>query len=323
MQLPADDLVQPFEVKALGVRGRLVRLGPMVDDILHRHDYPEAVSQLLAEAVALTAMLGSSLKFDGKFILQTSSKGPVDMIVADYATPGEMRGYARFDSDAVQALGHEAPLSPGLLMGHGHLAMTVDQGAEMERYQGIVPLQGQSLSEVAHEYFMRSEQIPTKVKLAAGPMMGRGHDAPDAWRAGGILIQHLPADGPSSPMSLSSGDAPPGLDVRPQEDNRWVEARILGDTVEDHELLDPTITPQTLLYRLFHEQGVTVYPPHAVRRHCTCSRDRIAELLKGFSPEERDAMREGDVITVTCEFCSTRYRFAADEVLPAPPSSEQ
>jgi molecular chaperone Hsp33 len=124
-------------------------------------------------------------------------------------------------------------------------------------------------------------------------------------------------------MSLSSGDAPSGRDDDPpKEDNRWVEARLLGDTVEDHELLDPTIRPETLLYRLFHEQGVTVYPPHAVRRHCTCSRDRIAELLKGFSADEREAMREGSFITVTCEFCSTRYRFAADEELPAP-SSEQ
>lgn len=308
-----DDLVQPFEVKTLGVRGRLVRLGPMVDDILHRHDYPQAVSHLLAEAVALTAMLGSSLKFDGKFILQTKSQGPVDMLVADYVTPGEMRGYARFDSEAVMALGGEAAL-PGRLMGHGHLAMTVDQGADMERYQGIVPLQGQTLTEVAHEYFERSEQIPTKVKLAAGPMMGRGHDAPDAWRAGGMLIQHLPSDGPPSPMGFSSGDAPPGHEENLREDNRWVEARLLGDTVEAHELLDPMITPETLLYRLFHEQGVTVYPPQAVRRHCTCSRERISEILKGFSPEERDGMREGNRITVTCEFCSTRYEFDAAEV---------
>ena len=316
MSAVIDDLVQPFEVKSLGVRGRLVRLGPMVDDILHRHDYPKAVSSLLAEAVALTAMLGSSLKFDGKFILQTRSKGPVDMLVADYASPGEMRAYARYDVKAVTALGSGATLAPAQLLGAGHLAMTVDQGLDRERYQGIVPLQGQSLTEVAHEYFERSEQIPTRVKLAAGPLMGRGHDAPEVWRAGGILIQHLPARGLSSPMGMSSGDAPQGHEEVLKEDNRWVEARLLGDTVEDHELLDPTITPKTLLYRLFHERGVTVYQPVPVRRHCTCSRDRIAELLRGFTQGERDEMRKGDVITVTCEFCSTRYEFTPEEVTP-------
>lgn len=312
-----DDLVQPFQVKSLGVRGRLVRLGPMVDDILHRHDYPQAVSCLLAEAVALTAMLGSALKFDGKFILQTRSSGPVDMLVADYASPGEMRGYARFDEKAVNALGPDS-LSPAQLLGNGHLAMTVDQGLDMERYQGIVPLQGKSLTEAAHEYFARSEQIPTRVKLAAGPLMGRGHNAPEAWRAGGILIQHLPAHGPSSPMAFSSGDAPEGHEEVVKEDNRWVEARLLGDTVEDHELLDPTITPQLLLYRLFHEQGVTISPPVSVRRHCTCSRERIAELLKGFSEAEREEMRKGNVITVTCEFCSTHYEFRPEDVTPEP-----
>jgi molecular chaperone Hsp33 len=310
----ADDLVQPFEVKPLGVRGRLVRLGPTVDDILHRHDYPFSVSSLLGEAIALTAMLGSSLKkVDGKFILQATGDGPVDMLVADYSTSGGMRGYARFDSTAVsKASGADA--AAGSLLGQGHLAMTIDQGTDMERYQGIVALAGRSLSEVAHEYFQRSEQIPTRVMLATGPLIGRGRHAREAWRAGGILIQHLPASGPSSPLSLSSGDAPPGAIEAHKEDDRWVEARLLIETVEDHELLDPTITPERLLYRLFHERGVTVYQPLAVKSECTCSRERIAAVLKGFTSAEREEMREGDSIIVTCEFCSTRYRFKPDEI---------
>jgi molecular chaperone Hsp33 len=310
----SDDLVQPFEVKPLGVRGRLVRLGPAVDDILHRHDYPPPVSSLLGEAIALTAMLGSSLKFDGKFILQASGDGPVDILVADYAASGGIRGYARFDSAALTKLSADADFTAGVLLGKGHLAMTIDQGTDMERYQGIVSLAGKSLSEVAHEYFQRSEQIPTRVMLATGPLMGRGKNAREAWRAGGILIQHLPASGPPSPLSLSSGDAPSGATEPHEEDDRWVEARLLVETVEDHELLDPTITPERLLYRLFHERGVTVYQPHAVKSECSCSRERIASVLKGFTAAEREQMREGDSIIVTCEFCSTRYSFKPDEI---------
>ena len=307
-----DDLVQPFEVKPLGVRGRLVRLGFMVDDILHRHAYPAPVSLLLGEAVALTAMLGSALKFDGKFILQARSDGPVDLLVADFTSPGDMRGYARFNSERVKALGRGA--TPGTLLGKGHLAMTIDQGIDMERYQGVVALDGRALTSVAHAYFERSEQIPTRVKLAAGPLLGRGAGATDSWRSGGILIQHLPAHGPASPLRFSSGDAPPGTDQDLPEDDRWREARLLMETVEDHELLDPMLPPDRLLYRLFHERGVTVYPPVAIRRHCTCSRERVAGLLRGFSIEEREHMREGNRIIVTCEFCSTRYPFDPAEV---------
>jgi molecular chaperone Hsp33 len=307
-----DDLVQPFEVKPLGVRGRLVRLGAMVDDILHRHAYPAPVSLLLGEAVALTAMLGSALKFDGKFILQARSDGPVDMLVADFTSPGDMRGYARFNAQRVKSLGRGA--TPGALLGAGHLAMTIDQGADMERYQGIVALEGHELTSVAHAYFERSEQIPTRIRLGAGPLIGRGAGAADAWRAGGILIQHLPAHGPASPLRFSSGDAPPGTDESEPEDDRWREARLLMETVEDHELLDPTLAPERLLYRLFHERGVTVYPPVTVRRHCTCSHERVAGLLRGFSAEEREQMREGNRIIVTCEFCSTRYPFDPAEV---------
>jgi molecular chaperone Hsp33 len=170
----------PFAIKPLGVRGRIVRLGGVVDDILHRHDYPMPVSMLLAEAVALTAMLGASLKFEGKFILQTNTDGSVDMIVADFTSPGKVRGYARFDREAIASLNAPAPAA---LLGKGHLAMTVDQGVDMERYQGIVPLEGASLTEAAHTYFAHSEQIPTRLKLSAGPLIGRGARArsPCGW----------------------------------------------------------------------------------------------------------------------------------------------
>ena len=162
-----DNTVMPFEIKPLGVRGRIVRLGGVVDDILHKHDYPAPVSALLAEAVALTAMLGASLKFDGKFILQTNSDGPVDLLVADFSSPGGIRGYARFDAGAVARL--KTP-TPQALLGKGHLAMTIDQGQGMERYQGIVTLGGVTLTEAALGYFQQSEQIPTRLRLAANPL---------------------------------------------------------------------------------------------------------------------------------------------------------
>jgi molecular chaperone Hsp33 len=310
-----DDIVQTFEVKPLGVRGRIVRFGTTVDEILRQHDYPEPVSGLLARAVALAALLGSALKFDGKFILQTQSDGPVSMLVADYATPGQVRGYAQFDAAAVEDLQiGERPVPVARLLGRGHLAMTVDQGGDMERYQGIVALDGNGLEGAAHEYFERSEQIPTRLRLAAGPLVGRGADRPDSWRAGAIMVQHLPRHGAASPLAVSSGDAPEGYRDNVIEDDRWVKARLLLETVEDHELLDPTLAPAQLLYRLYHEDGVTVYRPQAVARHCSCSRERAAQIVGHFGPEGLSDMLEDGRIVVTCQFCSARYEFDPDEL---------
>ncbi|MFN0190528.1 MAG: Hsp33 family molecular chaperone [Aestuariivirga sp.] len=300
-----DDLVLPFEIKSLGVRGRLVRLGAVVDDILHRHDYPPAISALLAEAVSLTAMLGAALKFEGKFILQTKTDGPSDLLVADYIYPGGVRGYARYSSERLSALTEQSQKN---VLGQGHLAMTVDQGPDMDRYQGIVPLQNSTLTDAADTYFRQSEQIPTRLRLAAGRIASRARSA-ENWRAGAIMVQHLPSEGGMSPLPFSSGDAPEGAEEQVSENDNWVKARLLLDTVEDHELLDPTLSPERLLYRLFHEDGVTVYPVTALYRHCTCSQDAVAEMLRRFNPEDRADMVENGEIGVTCEFCSTRYVF--------------
>lgn len=312
LSLSGEDLVLPFEIKPLGVRGRLVRLGPAVDDILHRHDYPPPVSALLAEAVALTAMLGAMLKFDGKFILQTKTDGPVDMIVADYVSPGRIRGYARFDAVRVAAL--EGPSQPALL-GNGYLAMTVDQGPDMERYQGIVPLHGEDLTAAAHGYFEKSEQIPTRIHLAAGPLLQRGQRA-ESWRAGAIMVQHLPREGGASPLPTHSGDAPEGMDQAPQENDDWVKARLLLDTVEAHELLDPLLSAEQLLYRLYHEDGVTAYPATPLSRYCSCSQDSITRMLARFPAEDQADMVENGEIEVTCEFCSTKYHVTPGDIAP-------
>ena len=307
---PADDLVLPFEIKPLGVRGRLVRLGPAVDDILHRHAYPAPVSALLAEAVALTATLGAMLKFDGKFILQTKTDGPVDMIVADYVAPGKVRGYARFDAARMAALKNPTQVE---LLGTGYLAMTVDQGPDMERYQGIVPLDGADLTAAAHSYFEKSEQIPTRIRMAAGPLLQRGAKG-EAWRAGAIMVQHLPREGGSSPLPSHSGDAPQGTDVAPQENDDWVKARLLLDTVEAHELLDPQLSAEQLLYRLYHEDGVTAYPPTRLERYCSCSQESITRMLARFPAEDQaDMVTDGEIV-VTCEFCSTTYKVAPGDL---------
>ncbi len=310
----ADDMILPFEVASLDLRGRVVRLGPALDEILNAHAYPAAISKLLGEAVVLTVLLGSSLKFDGRFILQTKTDGPVRMLVVDYRTPGRVRACAQFDPAMVAGTTSK---SAGELLGRGHLAMTIDQGQEMSRYQGLVALNGGTLEDAAHEYFLRSEQIPTKVRLAVAEELRAGAGGPrHRWRAGGMLLQFLPkkAERMRGP-DLDPGDAPPGT-VRHDvpEDDAWVEGRSLIATVEDIELIDPSLSSERLLYRLFHEHGVRVFKSAPVEAKCSCSRDSVTNMLKSFSQADRDEMVQDGVISVTCEFCNSKYVFAPAEV---------
>src|SRR5438445_3151579 len=192
-----DDAVLPFAVEPLELRGRVVRLGPAVDTILRNHAYPPPVAKLVGQAIALTVLLGSVLKFEGRFILQTQTDGPVRMLVVDFRTPGNVRGCARFDKERVAAAMAAGEDAPGALLGRGHLAMTIDQGPDMSRYQGLVALSGGGLEEAAHEYFLRSEQIPTRVRLAVAERIsaatpGSKSGPPHHWRAGGMLRQFLP-----------------------------------------------------------------------------------------------------------------------------------
>src|SRR5256714_2840652 len=192
-KFPVDDTTQPFEVAPLDLRGRVVRLGPTVDTILTGHDYPEPVAKLLGEAIVLGVLLGSALKFEGRFILQTKTDGPVRMLVVDFMTPDKVRACARFDKDRVAEAMAAGNTDAGALLGRGHLAMTIDQGPDMNRYQGLVALEGGNLEDAAHEYFRRSEQIPTRVRLAVAEELRAGREgARHRWRAGGILLQFLP-----------------------------------------------------------------------------------------------------------------------------------
>jgi len=299
-----DDAVVPFAVEPLDVRGRVVRLGATIDHILAKHGYPTPVARLVGEACVLTVLLATSLKIEGRFQLQTRGDGAIGMLVVDFDTPDRLRALARFDAEKLSAR-----LRACDLLGTGHLAVTVEQSDATSRYQGIVALQGQGLEDAARQYFDQSAQIPTRVRLAvAENVTGAGVQ----WRAGGVMTQFLPR----SPerryrADLDPGDAPGGLTMAtPPADDAWIEAEALLATIEDHELVDPALSSERLLYRLFHEQGVTVFPAQDVRDACRCSNERIEAMLRRFTPlERRDMTGDDGLIGVTCEFCSTYRAF--------------
>lgn len=293
-QLPETDLVQAFQLERDAVRGRLVRLGPLLDDLLARHAYPPLVEQLLAEIVTATVLLASLLKYDGVFTLQVKGDGPVSVLVADVTTDGVVRGYAGFDAERLPA---GASATPKELIGDGYLAFTVDQGEDTERYQGIVEMGGAEVADWLLHYFAQSEQLGTDLKLAAR----KNRDG--AWRGGGLLLQRLPED---DPLRKQIAEA--------ELEDAWVRAKLLLDTTAEVELIDRSLAPNDLLFRLFHEEEPRVWPPTSVRRGCRCSADRVVRVLQTLSPEELGELRdESGAVTATCEFCSTVYRFDEDE----------
>lgn len=292
-----DDLVAPFQIEDAPVRGRIARLGGLIDEVLTRHDYPEPVANLLGEACALAALVGASLKFDGRLIIQAQGDGPVALAVADYDTSGALRGYCKFDPERV-AEASRGFVRPGAqtLLGKGVFCMTIDQGPDTERYQGITAIEGETLALCAETYFAQSEQTPTRVRLAVGQVSeGTGF----VWRGGGLLIQNIAGD----------------EDARGAHEDTWTRAQALFETVGDDELIDPAVTADRLLYRLFHEDGVRMFQPKPLKAFCRCSADRILDVLKSFPVEERADMIEDDgVIRVTCEYCSRVYDVAPDSV---------
>jgi len=295
-----DNMAASFQIEGWPVRGRLVRLGEAVDTIISAHNYPEPVAALLGEACALAALVGSSLKFDGRLIVQAQGDGPVRYVVADYDTSGTLRGYCRFDEEEVAAAstGFSRPGAQTLL-GKGVFIMTLDQGPDFDRHQGITPIEGESLSLCAEHYFAQSEQVPTKVRLAVGQITT---DSGTGWRAGGAMIQ------------MVAGDASRG-----STEDVWDRSRALFHTLADDELIDPTITPQRLLFNLFHEDGVRLETPLGLSAVCRCSEERIVGVLGSFSQAERDNMIEDDgMIRVTCEYCSTIYELSPDEAARPP-----
>ena len=299
-----DDLIQPFQIHGVGtdgpmLHGRMVRLGPLVEDVLGRHDYPEPVAVLLGEALALTATLAAALKFDGVFTFQIQGDGPVSLMVVDAKTAHdgevsmELRGYVRFDSDRLGAL-----TAPDLhaMIGKGYLAFTVDQGEDMERYQGLVALDGATLAECAQHYFRQSQQLDAAVMLACDRVGSDG-----SWRAAGLLLQRI-ADGDVVVPPSDDGDDP------------WRRAMLLMATGTSTEMLDPGLSAVRYLHRLFHQEHLRVSPARALRRGCRCSSERVINVLRSMPRDEIVELAEDGMLEVKCEFCASVYRFTPAEL---------
>ena len=310
-----DDRVVPFHVEALDIRGRAVQMGPALDRIIKRHNYPAPVSGLLSEIVVLTVLLGTSLKFDGRLIVQTQTDGPVSLVVADFVSPGGIRAYARFDHEKVAIAEAEGGNNSGALLGNGTMALTIDQGQHTQRYQGVVQLDGTSIEDAARVYFRQSEQIPTEIKLGVAKLVvAEGGQPAEQWRAGGLISQFLP----ESEERIVVADLPSGNDdidalLEEVHDDAWQELLALMDTVDSTEVLDPTVGSERLLYRLFYQRGVRVFEGTTVKDQCSCSRSRIAEIISGFDDNEFEQCIEDGQIHVNCEFCSTNYHFEPGE----------
>ena len=290
---PVPDLVVPrailpFHLDERPVRGRLVRLGPLADALLRRHDYRPEVAKLAGEAMALAAGLAAALKFEGSFSLQAKGDGPLSMLLADCTNAGALRGYAKLNEERFAGL--ETP-STAALLGKGYLAFTCDQGPDMDRYQGIVAIEGETLTDMTGEYFRNSEQLDTYLKLAC-------EETPAGWRASALVLERVAGAG--------------GLDQQmdPEEQQEaWQTATILARTISTQELLDDTLSGEQVLHRLFHAEGLRLDRPRPLSYGCRCSRDRLLNVLGGFSNDDLDHMADDGTITMTCEFCNFDFRF--------------
>ncbi|MFG6529281.1 MULTISPECIES: Hsp33 family molecular chaperone HslO [unclassified Sulfitobacter] len=302
-----DDTVLPFQLDDVDMRGRVARLDGVLEGILNQHDYPPQVEALVAEMALLTALIGQTIKLRWKLSLQVQSKGAVRMIATDYygpekeGEPARIRAYASYDADR---LTDDAPFEQ---VGEGYFAIMIDQGQGMTPYQGITPLAGGSLAACAEAYFAQSEQLPTRFSLSFGK--SSGPDEPEHWRAGGIMLQHMPKASPLAASGEGSGDILKADDlVEGDEAEDWNRVNILLGTVEDLELIGPSVPPTDLLLRLFHEEQPRVYDPQPVRFGCTCSEDRVRQSLSIYSARDIEKMTtdEGRV-TADCQFCGAHY----------------
>ena len=297
---PVPDIVMargvlPFFIEGRPVRGRLVRLGPLAEALLGRHDQPPGVTALLGQAMALTAGLAAALKFKGSFSLQAKGEGPVGMLLSDCTDDGQLRGHARVDAARLDD-GADA----ATMLGEGYLAFTCDQGPDMDRYQGLVAIEGATLAEMTASYFDSSEQLASRVWLAAGR-------TPHGWRASALVLEKIAAEG--------------GIPQEEQEseEDAWTTALALASTVTEAELLDDALTPEALLLRLFGgefgAERIALGRPRPLSYGCRCSRARLAHLLTGFPADDLDHMAEEGVITMTCEFCNLGFHFDREDVL--------
>jgi molecular chaperone Hsp33 len=289
------DHVTVFQLDGQPVRGRAVKLGPALDAALRpgsAQRYPDSIARLLGEAMMTGALVAQSLKFDGRLVVQChgTNDGAVSLLMADCTTDGNIRGYARWDEAKLKEIELDSK-SPGadVLLGRGTFSMTIDQGPDMDQYQGVSAIEGESLSSCAEHYFNQSEQIPTRIQLACGQSIDKDGSH---WSGGGIIIQKIADD-----------------TARPDATPPWETAQQLFSTLTDAELINPEVSTETLLYRLFNEFGVRVIETPAVNSKCRCSRERLLNTLKSFERASLEDMAENGVISANCEFCATDYTF--------------
>lgn len=300
-----DNFYQSFALHESNLRGRVVRLGSVLDDILSAHDYPLPVAHLVGEMITLTVLLSSMLKYDGVFTLQTQGDGPLKMLVADMVPGNIVRGCASFDTERFDRARQQLSALKTVegetnhlaqYLGKGYMAFTVDQGTHADRYQGIVELKGASLVDCVQHYFAQSEQIGTGIKMSVGMRDGK-------WRAGGIMLQHLPEDMKNPQAGIGN-----------TKEDDWRRVMALLETYRDDEALDTNLSAQEMLYRLFHEEGVIVYTKHKIDKGCRCDAQRVHSILMTMNEEEISYMAVDGAIEMVCEFCSTAYRFDPDQV---------
>ena len=305
-----DDTVLPFQLDKIDIRGRVARLDGVLDLVLEQHDYPPLVEAMVAEAALLTAMIGQTIKLRWKLSLQIRGDGPLRLIATDYYGPTEdgeparIRAYASYDAETI-----DLEADPFGQIGKGFFAVLIDQGNDMTPYQGITPLAGGSLAACAETYFAQSEQLPTKFALTYGRSTERGEA--ESWRAGGLMLQHMPKASPL--MAKDEATSEDGLlaadDILDGDaSENWNRASILLDTVEELELIGPSVAPTDLLYRLFHEEGPIVYDPQAVKFGCTCSEEKVRQSLSIYSARDLGHMtKEDGSLTADCQFCGAHY----------------
>ena len=311
-QINWDDTVLPFQLDRSDIRGRVARLDGVLGEVLRQHSYPPQIEALVAEATLLTAMIGQTIKLRWKLSLQVRGKGPARLIATDYygptddGQPARIRAYASYDADRLDP---DAP--PFSQIGEGYLAVMLDQGSDMLPYQGFTPIAGNSLSDCAQTYFAQSEQLPTRFAVTFGKSQTPGQAS--RWRAGGVMLQHMPPVGGVVAAAAGSGEG--GLlshiDILAgDEAENWHRANILLDTVEEIELIGPTVSPTDLLVRLFHEEQPRVFDATPVRFGCSCSAEKVRSTMSIYSQSDISKMTTVDgIVTADCHFCGAHYEF--------------
>ncbi|MGE4314474.1 MAG: Hsp33 family molecular chaperone HslO [Pseudobdellovibrionaceae bacterium] len=287
--MPEDNIVQTFQLEISSLRGRVLKLGSILDDILIPHNYPAPIDRLTGEVAVLALLLSSILKYEGIFTLQVQGDGPLSMLVADVDSDLNVRACAHYKADEFAKLKSPEKATLTELFGKGYIAFTVDQGSHMERYQGIVGLDGETLEDSIAHYFQQSEQLQTQLHMTVAKKRG-------TWRAGGIMLQRMPLDAKVVQE-----------EIRERVDEDWSRAKMLLDTVKPEELLDPKLHENTLLMRLFHEEGVRVYSPKPVTKGCRCSIEKLEGVLQTLPQDDIEHITVDGKIEVICEFCSKTF----------------